>query len=1393
MTVRQRLIDLVKTLPKPDHRQVYRTGSARVGMCFLDLGITNSHIVRESESLHMSDRDFLSRTLNLDVSLSLLTHDQYTTAKSYSLIRRRPNRDVIPPTAMSEQPNLVWVPITHTDRMASSNLNVVNQAGDRVPLLTQTELLELFDAAFISLLELMLRFAGRSPDRGRPDSGVFNPESPSRWLVEAALTAHLYRADIVGSRLSNQGDGTAGGSGWADDPVREGAVRFLHQLIQPPGGAPDAIDTPDATGTGGGDHGRAGWHAVVGDTSWVPFLHLLEQVRSKQFIVVGLDAYGSDHSLTFSAPDLPNRVTPAAGREGVAGLVGRVIRGVGRAASWLPGLGTLRKDHYIVEYTRPCKTSLQAFHLDFEADDEVNVRTAVLLSDRDVLEMGRTVGQLRSWSSSAPPMPDVPAPAPAPVVGRIPGTVVGGLDPPVLVSGVPRHREAIRRYERRRLLLDGLALVARRRAQLARAKSVVPFPRPGRGDPSAEGDGEPVDDRRDEGLCDRCPYRLESIDTQDSLDEPCDLMASCLEHNQMGLGVVFDDDPRPNRAHVFWRASRRQLTSRSATRSYEKRVRLVLADDAPSLLGDVLEVLTAILIAVVIIAWFLVPDFVTTSLSDGGFRLFGLVRIPDWAPPPGQRLARFSQDAVVAILLLAPGLLLSRLEMPRGNRLLAHLRTHSKRLAYGGALAAALLAIVLATTFSTEDDVRVLQLMSRWVAGALLLLLVTALFAHLRTRVRRLWGHRPVGLGPVWTDQWLHTPGLRDVVYLLITGRQPEPPRWPKLWVPFEAAARVVRRMRYWVFRCLDIDPSRPDAVFFAENPSVSNPDFNLADGRIEEKTSELIVAAADRLLAADRATAIDVLHEPAETIDVRQSTMSRLGDMVAVGRSAVESRRRSGVEELPVLGRKFVLSTGKFAGQVVITSQRRSLAEKGSGGGDTTNGDRRSLPSVTVTNEGVDETFYFGGRVRLEFFVVAGARYRAEPEPSRELALMVYNIASCLLDTDAAFVFCEWPAAWPPGVVRPNSGEGPGARDVSRLERHGVRFAIDLPRSSKISGVDELERIVEHIGGADAIWILDGRDSRSSWKRLLGPDGREPHGTGDDATTPRPAAPSGGSSGAADRQRVLPISLVGSLRIGTTSLLLESLLTAGCEVVGFSERWIDGTLVFNVTLAVDGGEKEETGERELPAREFHYREDRASEHRNVLAGFVATNGDDGSITLLELLDSLGGVWISPPMDGPFHNDPEGRRFGRFASFKSVLGSVSRERMISDRLVVWCRWDADVRSESVVKSAVSDLRETFQDAAMRVVSGPEAGRPVLDVEIEYLELAPDGPGRMSGFAQVSIGATRIDQVFGRLTEICLYAEDALTRQLAERSSIPTEVHVSWDRPLQPSKYAALRS
>ena len=1034
---------------------------------------------------------------------------------------------------------------------------------------------------------------------------------------------------------------------------------------------------------------------------------------------------------------------------------------------WLPGLGTLRKDHYIVEYTRPCKTSLQAFHLDFEADEEVNVRSAVLLSDRDVLELGTIVDQMRSWQQES------------------------GDDLTAAITSPGGPADLIRRYERRRLLLDGIALIARRRAQLARAISVLPYPGRSTSSPATtipptdappgipsggrdDGSEEREHDRSDAGLCSSCPYRLETVEADETLDETCETLASCLERNELGLGAVFDDDPRPNRAHVFWRASRRQLTSRSATRSYEKRVRLVLADDAPSLLGDVLEVLVAILIAVAIIAWFLVPDFMTTTGADGGHRLFGVVPLPGWFPAPGQRLSQFSRDAVVAILLLAPGLLLSRLEMPRGNRLLARLRTHSKRLAYGGALIAALFAIVLATSDSDSDGADQLRLVSRIVAGGLLALLATGVFGHLRTRTRRLSGHRPMGVAPVWADQWLPSPGFRDGLHLLLDGRLPGPSTRPRLWEPAERLAQWFKRGRHWVLQRLELDPSRPDAAFFAENSSGTPPHLNLTDGRIEEKTSELIVAAADRLLSDDRAAAIDVLHEHEVPIDLRSSAILRLGEMVSVGRSAVESVRRSG-EDLPTLGRKFIVSTGKFAGQVVITSQFRTPF--GSNGSGDDGDDTGRSPSVTVTNESVDETFYFGGRVRLEFFVLARAWRLPEPAPSRELARRLYEIAAALVHTDAAFVFCDWPAAWPAGVVSSEADNGVEALDVSRLERHGLRFAIDLPRSSKVSGVDELERIITHVRDAACVWMLDGRDTRSSWTRLL--DNREPE--------QRRRKPSSADLGP-DRQRVLPISLVGALRIGTTSLLLEALLSHGCEVVGFSERWIDRTLVFNITLAVDTADA-------LPvAQQFHYREELASEHRNVLAGFVATDRSSGNeLALTDLLGYVGGVFVSPPIDTPFHNDPEGLRFGRFESFKAVLGAFSDERPLLDRAVIWCRWDADVRSESVVKNAVRELTSVFREAAQRVAGVGSRGQDALDVAIDYLELAPDGPGRMSGYAQVSIGVGGSSPVLGHLTEICLQAEAALGHQLADRSSIPTEVHVSWDRPLRPPKFVAVRS
>ena len=115
----------------------------------------------------------------------------------------------------------------------------------------------------------------------------------------------------------------------------------------------------------------------------------------------------------------------------------------------------------------------------------------------------------------------------------------------------------------------------------------------------------------------------------------------------------------------------------------------------------------------------------------------------------------------------------------------------------------------------------------------------------------------------------------------------------------------------------------------------------------------------------------------------------------------------------------------------------------------------------------------------------------------------------------------------------------------------------------------------------------------------------------------------------------------------------------------------------------------------------------------------------------------------------------------------------------------------------MIKKAITDLRSTFENAVHRAVHrdiGTVASTvDLVEVEIDYLELGPDGPGRMSGFAQISIGVDLDEGLAGYLTDICRHAEDVLIRQLGARSSLPTEVHISWDRPLAPPRFTAVRS
>ncbi|MGY1661641.1 hypothetical protein ACI78Q_10525 [Geodermatophilus sp. SYSU D00705] len=195
-------------------------------------------------------------------------------------------------------------------------------------------------------------------------------------------------------------------------------------------------------------------------------------------------------------------------------------------------------------------------------------------------------------------------------------------------------------------------------------------------------------------------------------------VARVLPDLQLGDDVVADDDPREHGAHVHWRPRFVEWTRRSAE-PVSARAVFVLTDETPSLVGSVLKFIGCLAL--------LVGFVVTTATRSTDWLL-------DWRVGSDARIAFESSDAVVAALLVVPGLLATRLPLPRTNSVLHHLRAYQTRLAY---LAIGVTAVLALTIAGTDDPSSLLWAFRAAAGGLLLLLALSAWEMLLRRRLRR--------------------------------------------------------------------------------------------------------------------------------------------------------------------------------------------------------------------------------------------------------------------------------------------------------------------------------------------------------------------------------------------------------------------------------------------------------------------------------------------------------------------------------------------------------------------------------------------------------------------------------------------------------------------------------
>ena len=168
-------------------------------------------------------------------------------------------------------------------------------------------------------------------------------------------------------------------------------------------------------------------------------------------------------------------------------------------------------------------------------------------------------------------------------------------------------------------------------------------------------------------------------------------VAAGLRDLELGLDVTTDNDPREHGAHASWRRPNVDLSPRS-TEPVRAVAYLALADEAPALIESITRMVAGITFVVIGLG---------TLLMGGPHWLYSGEVVTGSVPR--------QPDAIVAVLLLVPGLLLARLDLPSTNTVLGQLRRFPRSLAVASVAVTTGLAIAVGTVESNLGITRLFQ------------------------------------------------------------------------------------------------------------------------------------------------------------------------------------------------------------------------------------------------------------------------------------------------------------------------------------------------------------------------------------------------------------------------------------------------------------------------------------------------------------------------------------------------------------------------------------------------------------------------------------------------------------------------------------------------------------
>ncbi|GIF51491.1 hypothetical protein DFJ67_7382 [Asanoa ferruginea] len=382
----------------------------------------------------------------------------------------------------------------------------------------------------------------------------------------------------------------------------------------------------------------------------LPFAHLLGLACSQFMLVVLLDAAHPRRFLSWDAPLLPARRPRAP--------VQRLVQSV------LPV-----NREFVVEYETAIPRSVGAYHLTVEVNEEVSVRRFVMSSDVDddfVQTLTQDVEMLAEASAEQAPH------------RKLLELELQGIASRLAEIGRRRLTDLsnYRRYisERRATVpANGPASMTSDEvvAALGRGDCSVPVLAAFAAHYSADGMRHLA----------RSPLAGEAL-------RP---LAAGIRHHQLGHDITTDNDPREHGAHAHWRRPNLDLSPHS-TEPVRAVAYLSLADEAPALIENITRVVVGLALVVLGIG----------TLLTGGLQWLYSSRVtPDSIPQQA--------DAVVAVLLLVPGLLIARLDLPSTHSVLGQLRQFQRSLAIASVVVTTGLAIAAGAVHTDHAITRAFQ------------------------------------------------------------------------------------------------------------------------------------------------------------------------------------------------------------------------------------------------------------------------------------------------------------------------------------------------------------------------------------------------------------------------------------------------------------------------------------------------------------------------------------------------------------------------------------------------------------------------------------------------------------------------------------------------------------